>query len=86
MGFLHGAQVSADGNLYHVGKAKDPHGGLQLGGSSVGAVLSHKCGSHAGDDLFTTLDGLDQLEDLALVGVAAKGQFTRHIPQETHLS
>ena len=73
MGLLHGAQVSADGYFHHVGKAQGPHGGFQLGGSSVGAVLSHKCGSHAGDDLFTTLDGLDQLEDLALVGDGGEG-------------
>ena len=50
---------------------------FSLAGVASGPYCPHKCGSHAGDDLFTTLDGLDQLEDLALVGDGGEVHFTR---------
>ena len=86
VGLLHGAQVSADGYLHHVGKAQGPHGGFQLGGRGVLAVLAHKGGGHAGDDLSPRFMAWISWKIWLLSAMAAKGQFTRHIPQETHLS
>ncbi len=51
MGLLHGAKVRADGDLHHVVKAQDAHGGLDLGGGGLLAELAHEGRRHAGNDL-----------------------------------
>ena len=73
LGLLYRAQVRADGHFHHIGKAQDPHGGLQLGGCGVLAKLAHESGRHTGDDLFTAADGGDELENLALIRNGAEG-------------
>ena len=40
---------------------------------ALATKLPHKRGSHGGDDLLAGIDGLDDLEDLGLVGNGAKG-------------
>ena len=72
-GFLDGAQVGAHRHFVDPGKAHFLHGFLNLFRVDPGAELSHKGGSHGGDHLVAPLDGLDQLEDLALVGNGAEG-------------
>ena len=73
MGLLHGAKVRADGHFHHVGEAQDAHGGLELCGGGLLAELAHEGGGHAGDDLIVALHGVDDLEDLALVGNGGEG-------------
>ena len=67
-----GAQVGTDGDLGHIGKAQPTHGFLQLGGGHAGELVDEG-GGNDGNDLVTALDGLDQLEDLALVGDGGEG-------------
>ena len=73
MGLFYGAQVRADGHLHRVGKAQNAHGLAELCRGGLLAELVDKGGSHNGDDLCAGLDGLNELEDLALVGDGAKG-------------
>ena len=73
MGLLHGAKVRADGNLHHVGKAQGAHGGLELGGRGVLAELAHEGRGHAGHHFLVLAHGVDDLEDLALVGDGGEG-------------
>ena len=71
MRFINGAQVSTDGNFCSVGKAQALHGLAQFGGGHVGELVD-KGRCHDGDDFISALDGLDQLEDLALIHDSAE--------------
>ena len=73
VGFLHCAEIRANGDLHHVSKAQRPHGGLQFGGGGLLAVLAHKSRRHAGNDLLVPPDGLNHLKDLALIRNGGKG-------------
>ena len=73
LSFLNGAQVGADSDFHHIGEAQLLHSSGQTGGSGVGTKLAVEGGSNASDVAVTLLDGVDQLEDLALVGDSAEG-------------
>ena len=73
LGFVHGAKVSANGNLHHILKAQLLHGGTQLGGVVQGRELVYKSGGDQSIHAVAALDALDQLEDLALVRNSAEG-------------
>ena len=71
MRFINGAQVSTDGNFCSVGKAQARRNLAQFGGGHVGELVD-KGRCHDGDDFISALDGLDQLEDLALIHDSAE--------------
>ena len=58
-----------------------------LAGGDLGAELAHKGGGHRGDKL-ARRDWMARMtwKIWDLSAMAPKGQFTRHMPQETHLS
>ncbi len=70
---LSGAHISAHRHLDHLVEAHLAHGLPHLGGGDVLAELADEGGSHGGHHLVAPLDGLDQLEDLALVRDRAEG-------------
>ena len=70
---LHRADVRAAGHLIDVRKADLAQCGAHLFRGGQRTKLSDKGRSHLGDDLVAALDGLDQLEDLGLVGDGAEG-------------
>jgi len=77
--FVHGAQVSTDGDLHDIVEADGLQGSLQLAGGSQRGELVDKGGSDQCIDAVAAVEALDQLIDLALVGNSAEGaQFTRH--------
>ena len=69
---INGAQVGAHGDLRDVRKAQRTDGGAQLAGGQAGELVDER-GSHDGNDPVAPLDGLDELEDLALVHDGAEG-------------
>ena len=73
LGFLDGAHVRADGHLHHGVEAQHLHGGHQLAGGNHAAELADEGGSHDGNDLVALEDGLNDLENLALVHDGAEG-------------
>ena len=73
LGLLGGTHVGAHGNLDNLVKAHTAHSLAHLRRGDLVAELADKGGSHSGDHLVTTLDGLDELEDLALIGDSAEG-------------
>ena len=77
-------EVGADGDLDGVREAEQAHCLL----SFLGVASFPNWPTKAGATQAMTrrpVDGLDELEDLALVRDGGEGQFTRHMPQETHL-
>ena len=73
LGLLHGAEVGAERHLLHAGEAQLLEGLAQLVDVALTAELTHERGRHLGDDLVAVGDGLDDLEDLTLVGNGAEG-------------
>ena len=73
LGLLGGAHVGAHGHLDDLVEAHLAHGLPHLGGGDLLAKLADKGGRHGGHHLVAPLDGLNQLEDLALVGDGAEG-------------
>ena len=70
---LDGAQVGADGHLHQRVEAQQLHGLPDLPRRHVVAELSPECRCDDGDHLIALLDGVDQLEQLALIHNGAKG-------------
>ena len=64
---IDGAQVGADRNLRHIGKAQQLHRSLEPLRGDLRAELADKGGGDCGVDPVAVLDRVDQLEDLALV-------------------
>ena len=70
---LDGAQVSADGHLLQRGEAQHLHGFLDLARRHLVAELTPEGRRDDGHHLLTLVDGVDQLEQLALVHNGAEG-------------
>src|SRR5699024_8190642 len=66
-------QVGAHGHLRHAGEAQALHGGGEALGGGLRAELAQEGGGHDGHHLVPPLDGVDELEDLALVHDGAEG-------------
>ena len=73
LGLLGGTHIGAHRHLDHLVEAHLTHGLPHLGGGDVLAELADKGRGHSGHHLIAPLDGLDQLEDLALVRDRAEG-------------
>ena len=70
---LHGAEVGAHRHLLQSFEAQLLHGGEDLSGSDLFTKLAPEGRGDDGDDLLPLLDGVDQLEDLALVHNGSEG-------------
>ena len=73
VGLFDGAEVGADGDLDGVREAEQAHCLFELSGRGVLSELADEGGRYAGDDLVALVDGLDELEDLALVRDGGEG-------------
>ena len=70
---LHRAQVGAHSHFLQTLEAQNLHGGENLAGGGLVAELAPEGGGDDGDDLVAPLDGMDELEKLALVHDGAEG-------------
>ena len=71
-GLLHGAQVGAERDLLHAGEAELLERLAQFVDVALAAELADEGRGDLGDDLLPPTDGVDDLEDLALVGDGAE--------------
>ena len=73
MGLLDGAHIRAYGYLHHPVEAQQLHSGGEFFRGGMLAELTDEGGGHNGDDLVALEDGLNHLENLALVHDGAEG-------------
>ena len=73
LGLFDGAHIGANSHFHHLVEAQDLHGGNELFGGGVLAELADEGGGYDGYHLVASQDGLDDLENLALVRDGTEG-------------
>ena len=78
--FIHGAEVSTDGNLHHIVKAQCLEGRADLAALCQLGELIDKGGSQQCIDTVAAVKALNQLIDLPLIGNGAEGTVYKALP------